>query len=189
MIPGNIFSQILNYSVMKGSNRIGSLTAKCVRADERITYSITSGVSASFIFKLNVSVCIDEIFENENLKYSYYKKSINGSETIIKTIPIQKYMYVLTDRNEETKILSSKITYTMGSMYFVEPVFYHLVYSEAYQQFVPIKEIGKNKYLIQFPDGNKSYYTYSNGICTLVEVHTAMATIQFQIIENVAYAP
>jgi hypothetical protein len=77
----------------------------------------------------------------------------------------------------------------MGAMYFVEPVFYHQVFSEAYQQFVQVQKTDNNRYMVQFPDGNKSYYSYSHGICTLIEAHTTVGVIQFQMLENVAYAP
>ena len=42
----------------------------------------------------------------------------------------------------------------MGAMYFIEPEKQQFVYSENYQEFIPLIPLGKNRYLIKFPDGN-----------------------------------
>ena len=181
LFPTSGFTQYYTYTVIKGNKQLGTLSVKCLKADKRITYSIWSEAKTGFIFNITVNVMIEEIFEMEEMEQSTFIRKINGIQMIKNTVDKFKNGYVLKINGNDAKNISNKINYSMGAMYFIEPENRQFVYSENYQQFLPLLAMGKNHYLIKFPDGNKSYYTYNNGMCTEVEAHTKWAVLFFKL--------
>jgi hypothetical protein len=55
------------------------------------------------------------------------------------------------------------------------------VYSDNFQQYVPVTKVSANKYKISFPNGNYNYYTYKNGVCTTVDISQTLYDIQFRL--------
>ena len=184
LVPVSGFTQQYSYSVLRGDKQIGTLSVKSVKAEKRTMYSIWSEAKTGFIFNININVMIEETFNMGEMEHSTFIRKIDGIEMIKNTVDKLNDGLLLKHNDGDDKIISSKINYSMGAMYFIEPLNRKFVYSENYQQFVPVFEAGKNRYLIKFPDGNKSYYTYNDGMCTGVEVHTNWTFIIFKLVEE-----
>jgi hypothetical protein len=186
LIPTSGFTQQYSYSVIKGKKQIGTLTVNCQKKGNLIIYSIGSEAKTGFIFNISINVIIDEIFNMGEMEHSLFIRKVNGIEMIKNTVDKIKEGYLLKHNDGNNKTIFTKVNYSMGAMYFIEPLNRQFVYSENYQQFVPVIEAGKNRYQVKFPDGNESYYSYSNGICTSVEVHSSWAVIFFKLNEEPA---
>lgn len=180
-LPAFALPQSYTYSVLKSDKQIGSLSVKCIKEGQKIKYSISSEAKTGFLSFIRINVMIDEEFENGKMSNSKFIRKVNGIETIKNEVELSKSIYILKDNGDINKTLAMDIKYTMGTMYFIEPENRPFVYSENYQQFVPVTSLGVNKYLINFPDGNKSYYKYSNGICISVEAHTSWSVVFFKL--------
>lgn len=181
LAPTSAFSQQHTYSVIKGNKKIGSLSVTRANEQNKIKYSIWSEARTGFILNIKINVLIEEWFEKGELVHSKFIRKVNGIEIINNEVEKFKDIYTLKQKGDYTKTLSSDIKYTTASMYFIEPVNMPFVYSENYQQLIQVIDFGKNKYLVEFPDGNRSYYTYRNGICTTVEAHTSWSVVFFKL--------
>jgi len=184
LIPLSGIAQQYLYSINKDGTCIGKLSVACSGAGNQLAYSIHSNAKVRFIFEMNVDVLIEETFDSGHLKNSTFIRKVNGREKINNTACKIQDSYQLTNNSNPFKIYPSPIDYTMGAMYFIEPGNRHFVYSELYQQLIPVISLGGNRYLVEFPNGNKSYYTYRNGMCTSIEVHVPMTILVFKIDKN-----
>lgn len=171
------FTQKHSYSIIKSGKTIGTCSVNRQQSENKVSYSISSDAKTGFILNILVNVMIEEIFESGTLVNSTFIRKINGIETIRKTADKTIDSYKMNGKSANTKIIFPKIDYTMASMYLIEPVKRKFVYSEYYQQNIPVIALGVNRYLLLFPDGNKSYYTYVSGICTEIEAHTDWALL------------
>jgi hypothetical protein len=184
LIPVSGFTQEHTYSIIKGTTPIGTLSATCTKINSRSIYSIWSEAKTRFIIDIHVYVTIDEIFESGQMEHSVLIRKINGKEKVNNTAEKTGESYVLKKRDNTNKITETTVTRSMATLYFIEPKNLSYVYSEYYQQLVQVIPTGTNRYLIEFPNGNESYYTYSNGVCTEVEAHTDWATIFFRLYDT-----
>ncbi|MFI5219761.1 MAG: DUF6134 family protein [Bacteroidia bacterium] len=184
LFPVSGFTQEQTYSIIKGSTRIGIVSASCQKKGNRSIYSIWSEAKTRFIIDIRVNMIVEEIFEAGHMEHSTLIRKINGKEKVHNTADKTAQGYVLKKKGNTYKTFSTLVNYSIAAMYFIEPFNRHFVYSEYYQQIVPVSAVGAHHYLIEFPNGNKSYYTYSNGICTATEVHTEWAVLFFKLDEN-----
>ncbi|MBK8144344.1 MAG: hypothetical protein IPK62_04725 [Bacteroidetes bacterium] len=68
---------------------------------------------------------------------------------------------------------------TTANLYFFEPKNVNAIFSEKFEKMIPVKSTGIRKYTLELPNGNKTSYSYENGICSLVEADTDWATLKF----------
>lgn len=66
-------------------------------------------------------------------------------------------------------------------LYCREPDDQAQVYSDNFQQFLQVKQVSPHVYRIDLPDGNYNFYSYTNGICSKVDIHHSLYTIQIQL--------
>ena len=92
-----------------------------------------------------------------------------------------KIDYEIKKEKSITQVKLNNIAYTQLSLYFFEPVNVSQVYSDKYEQYLKIEKKQNQLYAIDFPDGNKNYYSYSNGVCSRVRVEQSLFTIEFII--------
>ncbi len=184
MIPVSGFTQQCTYSIIKGDSRIGVVSANCRTIGNRTMYSIWSEAKARFIIEICVNMIVEEIFESGHMEHSTFVRKINGKEKVHNTADKTAKGYILKKKDNTCKTSAACVNYSIASMYFIEPLNRHFVYSEYYQQMVPVSPTGVHRYIIEFPNGNKSYYTYSNGTCITAEVHTEWVVLFFQLVSN-----
>ena len=65
-------------------------------------------------------------------------------------------------------------------LYFQEPFNKQIVYSDNFQQFLTIEQVDLHRYKIVLPDGNYNYYTFTDGLCSTVELHHSFYTVYLQ---------
>jgi len=177
-------SQEYLYAILKGSDVIGTLSAKRSETNGHEVLHVQSKAKIRFLLTIQVEVMIRETFESGKLNRSTIVRTVNGRENIRNTAESLASGYLLKKKNEKETLLYQDIRYSMGQMYFTEPDSMEQVYSEHYQLLIPVTSTSPHRYLVKFPNGNKSYYDYVNGICTAVEAHTDLATITFKLIES-----
>jgi hypothetical protein len=68
---------------------------------------------------------------------------------------------------------------TVLSIYYNEPVHMHEVYSDNFQQYLPIHKTAVGKYRIDLPNGNSNFYIYQLGRLVRVEVEQPFYSLQF----------
>ncbi len=180
-LPGcsNAQSKILNYKVVQNNDTIGWM--KLEKKDSVNAYCIllNSEIKKRLVFMLNIFETQQAFFENGVMKRSYVYRKINDNTKVNKLTIYRNDHYEINKDKSSAQVKFNKIAYNQLSLYFFEPMNISEVYSDNYEQYLKIKKNGKNCYLIEFPDGNKNYYNYINGVCSRVRIEHGFFTVEF----------
>lgn len=174
-------AQQLNYEVFKGNKQIGEMVVKRQKTGDKEVYSSDSQMKVSFIVSVDLRFVYNATFQNGLIQKSTTQNFRNGDlhdESIGKRVGASYQV----EREGETFTVDSPIDYCILTTYYKEPIGRTEIYSERWGAFIPVKKIDKNKYELSLPNGNENYMTYSNGICTEMEVNHMLATIKFKLV-------
>ena len=176
-----LHAQNLNYNVVMNGKSIGSLEAKRNVRDGLAYYFIESIVNLRFLFRVNMNYTFETTYQDGMLIKASTRNMVNDNVRNSSRVTWNGAHYVLEVKDEQSVLKNTKITYSLSSMYFSEPVQVRQVFSERYGKFLPVKPVGEHRYELTMPDGKKNYYQYVNGICQSVEVNHSMGQVNFHL--------
>jgi hypothetical protein len=134
-----------------------------------------------FIIRINVDINEESLFRDGKLISSTVNRKVNGKEKANRQTVAKDSNYQTLAEGKSGIIDQKQISCNMMMLYCHEPCQSMQVYSDNFQQFLTIKQTDKHSYRVDLPDGNYNYYTYSNGICSSVEIHHSLYTIQIRL--------
>ncbi|HTE23551.1 DUF6134 family protein [Flavitalea sp.] len=173
----NISTYVVRY---KGED-IGTLKLQQTVRGDTIHYRMTSDIKTRFIFNIHVKSVEESVFQNGRLLYSAVNRTVNGDEKVKKQTKAGNKIYTLSDEGKSVVLYQESIGYNLMRMYCLEPVNISKVYSDNYQKFLPITKIKAHTYKVVLPDGNYNYYSYTNGICSKVEVFNPLYNMEMNL--------
>lgn len=171
----------LNYNVLHNGTTVGRMQLQQRKDGENTFLKITSEVKMRFIISVQVNIADESYFCNGKLICSHVQRVVNGKTKANKYTKAFNNSYQLIDHDKIGSLDQKQIGYNLDMVYLREPVGLSLVYSDNFQQYVPIKQTADHTYRIDLPDGNYNFYSYSNGICSKVELHHSFYKIQLQL--------
>jgi len=173
----------LMYDVMRNGKIIGNISFVELVNGQKKFLSMTSDVKTRFIFAFSDNTAETAAYDDGIMIYSSFYQKQTGSGTATKTTIASGKFYKLTDDGETKLISLSPIRYNMLLLYTTMPEGIDKVYSANFQKHLDIKKLEVNKFRLTLPDGKFNYYTYKNGICTMVEIVRSLFTLQFVLRE------
>ncbi len=173
--------QTLNYKVIHNGSTVGHMQLQQRKNGDDTFLKIASEVKMRFIFGIQVNVEEESHYRDGKLICSHVHRVVNGKEKANKYTKASGDTYQLIDDNKTGSFNQKQIGYNLSMMYLKEPVGISQIYSDNFQQYVQIKQVGGHIYRIDLPDGNYNFYTYDNGICNKVEIHHSFYKIQIQL--------
>ena len=165
-----------SYSIIRNGNVAGQLKFQQVIKGDSVCLKTESEVKASFLFSFTVFAREEAIYKNGILLYSSIYRKTNGSEKANKQTRLRGYEYYITSKEKTEVLRNYPISNNMLNLYCCEPKLINKVYSDNFQQYVPVEKISACKYKVTLPDGNYNYYYYKDGECVVVDVHGSMYT-------------
>ena len=176
-----VYADNLTYTVMHDKKPVGQINISRTTQNDITTIKFESHVTVNMLVSIKVYDKMDVVFKGNQMITSYLYRTLNGRVRVKNAAMWNGKLYTQTDKDDEKSSISHLIYFTTASLYFHEPVGHHHVYSEKFQKMIPVKNVGAKRYLLELPNGNKAYYSYHNGICSLVEAETDWANLQFVI--------
>ena len=174
----------LIYDVVRKEKIIGKIDfVETVQGNKKFL-SMTSDVKTKYIFAFSDNTSETAAYVDGVMMYSSFYQKQTGSGTTNKYTIASGNAYKLTDGAVETLKDISPIRYNMLLLYTDIPVAIDKVYSANFQQMLSIKKMEDNRYRLTLPDGKYNYYTYKNGVCTMVEIVRTLFTLQFVLREH-----
>ena len=174
----------LKYAVEIQDKNIGWMT--CSKTISSVDPSITNYLLDSKVI-INIITTYTIQF-NSNTSYKYndlykanYATKVNGDTQSFSTINWDGSKYLGWD-GTNNKVISEKITLSIGNLYFKKPVGVTQLFSEKYMEMCPIIHTGEY-YTVTFPDGITTTYKYQNGICIWVESKQKLYKLVFRLKE------
>jgi hypothetical protein len=173
--------QLYSYTISRNGNEIGNmqLSRKTVGIDTYLT--ITSKVKTRFVVGINVNTTDQARFNNGTLVYSSVFRTVNGNEKETKKTRLVNNRYEIQSGKSSAKSISGPINYNMMMLYLKEPAGVSKVYSDNFQQFIPVNKLATHSYRLKLPDGNYNDYHFQNGICSTVLIHHSLYDIRIEL--------
>lgn len=172
--------QYLRYDIFVADNKIGEVLASKNSKGLLTTYSIQTNLSFRLMEKYDVNYQLSSSYKNNFLIESALKNIVNGK--------LEDNVYIKWDgkqytgqANKKAVSIKERIKYSIAKLYFHEPLGVDRIFSEKYTDFEKLKTQGPNEYVLHLGDGNKSHYTYNNGICTEVTSTKSFFKIQIKL--------
>jgi hypothetical protein len=173
--------QTLNYKVIHNGNAVGQIQLQHTMEGSDVFIKVTSNIKMRFIMTFQVNAEEDSHYHDGKLVFSQVHRFVNGKSKINKSTKANGNSYQLSDDGKISSLNQNLINYSVSMMYLKEPMGLSLIYSDNYQKFISIKKVTDHTYRLFLPDGNYNDYSYQNGICNRVEVHTSLYTVQIQL--------
>jgi hypothetical protein len=179
----NAQQQLSQYYVFYKGNNIGKMILKQTKKNDLLTIEIASNIHMRIIKAINVNVREDYYYNSGQLIHSSIWRQVNGTEKINRQTDFYGNLYHLTTEGKKSILKEETISYNLTKLYLSEPVNIQQVYSDNFQQFLSIINIGNHSYKLQLPGNDYNIYSYENGICKSIEVHNTFYTIQMKLAE------
>lgn len=177
--PGNAQERKFIYDVVRNGKVIGEISWVELAQGQKKFLSMTSNVETTLIFTITDHTVETAAYDKGVMIYSSFYQKQTGSDEINRTTTISGKFYKVTDKGESKILRINPIRYNTLLLYMNIPKNINKVYSANFQKLVDIKKISENKYRLLLPDGKYNDYTYTNGICSKVEVVRSIGTVQF----------
>jgi len=173
--------QTLNYNVLHSGHTVGHMKLQQRKDGCETFLKVASDVKMKFIFSIQVCIREDAHYSNGKLLSSHVSRMVNGKQKADKSTKATGESYQVSDNGKIGSINQKQINNNLTLMYLQEPVGLSQIYSDNFQQFVQLKQVDSHTYRVNLPDGNYNFYTYTNGICSRVDIHHSLYTIQIQL--------
>ncbi|MEO7211812.1 DUF6134 family protein [Mucilaginibacter sp.] len=173
--------QTTKYNVLHSGKVVGHLDLYQKRSGENLYLRMISEVKMRFIFSIRVNCNEESSFQNGRLVSSHVLRNVNGKEKANRQTTAIGNAYQTLAEGKSGSVKQKDISANLMLLYTHEPADNAQVYSDNFQQFLKVKQTGSHVYRIDLPDGSYNYYTYANGICSKVDIHHSLYTIQIQL--------
>lgn len=171
--------QKLQYTIQRGGQKVGDLTFLQTTTGTKTVYAVESHVKLKMLLSITVQAWENSVFENNVLQFSSLLRKVNGREHANKQVKKTGSGLTVSGNGAGKQMKNFVVKYSTHCLYAAEPLHFTLVFSDNYQQFVPIKKVAERHYKVTFPDGNSNEYFYENGICKRIRVKSSLFDAEF----------
>ncbi|MBD1365524.1 hypothetical protein IDJ77_17040 [Mucilaginibacter sp. ZT4R22] len=173
--------QTTKYNVLHSGKVVGRLDLYQKRDGENLYLRMISEVKMRFIFSIRVNCNEESSFQNGRLISSHVLRNVNGKQKANRQTTALGDSYQTVAEGKGGTVNQKDISTNLMLLYTHEPADNAQVYSDNFQQFLKVKQTGNHIYRIDLPDGNYNYYSYTNGVCSKVDIHHSLYTIQIEL--------
>ncbi|TRO66397.1 DUF6134 family protein [Christiangramia sabulilitoris] len=163
-------SSELKFNILKKDKNIGVLKIYKSESSPFTDYQVTSNVEVSIIKKFKIKASESYRYKDDLLVYSELKRSINDNIKDSKLLKLKVNKYILQNGDKSTILDEPEINNNLVRLYFTEPLKIDRVYCDNQQRMLDIKNLGENRYRIDFPNGVSNIFHYKAGKCVKVDV-------------------
>ena len=181
-IPSFSQQQHLQYAINRNGKTVGNLSFEKSTAGTRTTYNIHSEVKVAVLLTVTVQAREQSVYDNDVLQSSSMVRHVNGRQKANKQIVNNGSGLTVSADGHRKELKNFRVKYNMHCLYSVEPIHFGNVFSDNYQQFIPIIKMADHHYRIAFPDGGSNEYFYENGVCKKVKVKSNLFDAEFVLL-------
>ncbi|WP_183561793.1 DUF6134 family protein [Mucilaginibacter sp. SP1R1] len=174
--------QLVKYNVLHSGKIVGHLDLYQKRNGDDLYLKMISEVKMRFIMSIQVNINEESVFQGGKLISSRISRNVNGKEKASRQTRAFGDSYQTLADGKSGQVNQKLISTNLMLLYCREPDNNAQIYSDNFQQFLQVKQISQHVYRIDLPDGNYNYYSYTNGVCSKVDIHHSLYSIQIQLV-------
>jgi hypothetical protein len=170
------------YDILLNGMQIGELKVYTATTQTGETHYVADADASIWLFgRKNVTTLIKTTYRDKLMEESIFHEKLNEKTQNHSKVNWDGSSYRVHINEEKSSIPARRVTYSTAVLYHKEPKNITELFSERFGKFCPIKPVGVGKYELTMPDGKQNYYTYVNGVCEEVEVHTNLYRFRFKL--------
>jgi hypothetical protein len=173
--------RVLQYAVKRNGNPVGTLALTESKGGNRIVYKLQSVIKTSFLCTIAAKGVEEAVYENGVLVQSFFYQKVNGNERVNTRMQAAGNGYTVVSHSKTKSLRRYPITYNMVCLYTLEPLHRTTVFSDRFQEFLPVETLRPHQYKVTFPDGAYSEYRYQNGLCTNIKIHGTLFSAEMSL--------
>jgi hypothetical protein len=173
---------VIQFDVLHNGKNIGLLTATKEVNGAYVTKTISSNTSTKvLLLNLHVESEIKVSTHKEILLNLYAYRNVNHGHdnTKTKVVRLAANRYKVTKNGKEKIATRPEIRFCVSDLYFKEPVGLGKVFSDTFAEDLKLEINNPNTYQLILPDGNKSTYSYTNGVLKTVVSDFSVGEVVF----------
>jgi hypothetical protein len=136
-------------------------------------------VQTNFLFQISVRTIEEAVYKEGMLIFSGFYQKINDNEKSNRSIVWKNGSYQFIGKINSAKLPDHPVENTILSLYYKEPVNVHEVFSDNFQEYLPVCKTATGQYRVDLPNGNSDFYNYKGGRLVRVEVEQPFYSLQF----------
>ncbi len=181
LLPAVLTAQdrIAEYNILHNDDLKGNIHLSEHREGNTYRIKIESRVRTKFLFEITVTTIEEAFFREGLLIYSRFYQKINNNKKKDWQMNWTDGSYQFSGEQHSGQPVQAPIRQSVLSLYCEEPVNVANVFSNNFQQCVPVVRVAKGKYRVDLPNGNSNYYFYQEGKLVRVEVEQPFYALQF----------
>ncbi len=170
------------YDILLNGMQIGELKVYTTTTNTGEThYRADADASVWFFGRKNITTLISSVYKDKLMETASFHEKLNEKTQNLSLTNRDGNGYQVRLNEEKVTLPARRITYSTAILYHREPKNITELFSERFGKFCPIKPVGVGKYELTMPDGKQNLYTYVNGVCEEVEVHTNLYRFRFKL--------
>lgn len=170
------------YDIQLNGMNIGQLKVYTATTKTGETHYVADAEASIWLFgRKNITTSFKSVYKDKMLEEASFHEKMNEKTQNLSTVNREGSGYEVIINDEASTIPNRKVTYSTAILYHKEPANLTELFSERFGKFCPIRAIGPGKYELTMPDGKRNQYTYVNGVCEEVEVHTNLYRFRFTL--------
>jgi len=170
----NMDFNIIHQGDLKGTVHLSEHSAGNIR---RI--KVESLIQTRFLFNITVKTIEEAIYREGLLISSSFYQKINDQVPSDRAMTWKDGSYQSGGSQNTGKLPRLPVEHTILSLYYKEPVNIREVFSDNFQQYLPVSKTAAGQYRVDLPNGNSTYYIYQQGKLVRVEVAQPFYALQF----------
>src|SRR5664279_1770572 len=151
----NLEFNIIHQGDLKGTVHLSEHSAGNIR---RI--KVESLIQTRFLFNITVKTIEEAIYREGLLISSRFYQKVNDNEKSDRGMIWKNGSYHFSGMQNSGKLPGQPVEHTVLSLYYKEPENIHEVFSDNFQQYLPVNKTAVGKYRVDLPNGNSNYYIY-----------------------------
>jgi hypothetical protein len=172
LLPALLIAQGVKYTyeITRNGKNAGKVTIIHTREGSRDQLHLEAFIKTNLVIGIRVKNIEKIISENGKIIQSSFQRTINSGNSVSRTTKFNQDHYMIENNGSTRKLDVSNIKLNMATIYVKEPSDETMIYSDAAEKFLQVKQLSSGVYQVSLPDGGVNIYHYQNKICRKIEV-------------------
>ena len=174
----------LKYSIMMNGSGVGLMAIQKTCSPDRTQLSLESKAKKRFIISFEIHETHTEVFQNNVMITASIFRQVNGKTKINTQMSFKGTNCQIESEGKASSFFAKPVSWSLLNLYFAEPVKIVEAFSDSFRQMLKIEDMGNHIYKVALPDGNSTYFYYTNGLCTKQVVNHSFYKVELVLSGN-----
>jgi hypothetical protein len=169
-----------DFVIYRNQKAIGNMKVVSKKCIQGFKISLFSEINTRIVLEFNIQSVTENVMGPQYMIASFTERKINGSTRNKHIVGWENGAYTSKGKEGFSGPIPEKIKCTTTALYFKEPIGITEVYAENHMCMAPLKQIAKNAYFLDLPEGNWTKFFYEDGVLIKVIAKSMYGEVLFK---------